>query len=124
MQSTKAAHVVRLIAISALASGIAACGSVPKPDAELATARSAISGAEQAGASETAGALLQRAQRSLEKAEAAARDDNNLEARRMAELAAADAELAESRAELARTRESAREVQQSLETLRAETRRP
>lgn len=124
MHSTRAAHAVRLLAISALAFGIAACGSVPQPDAELALARSAISGAEQAGATESVGAILQRAQRSLQQADAAARADNNLQARRLAELAAADAELAESRAGLVRTRDSAREVQQSLETLRAETRRP
>ncbi len=113
----------RIAALLATAVALTACGSVPKPESEVSSARTSIEGARQAGASEFAAVPLQRAREELDRAEQAMRDEEYLEARQSAERASADAELAQAQAEKAKAQKAAMEVQQSLDTLRQESRR-
>lgn len=118
----KSCRLVSAPLLLALTFGLTACASVPKPEAEIAVARTAIQGATQADAGKFANASLQRARESLERAERAVNDDEFGEARRLAERAAADAQLAESEAELVKTRQALSEVEKGIETLRREGR--
>ncbi len=102
---------------------LGACGSVPKPTAEIASARTTLDSARQAGASEVAPVALDRARLQLEQAEQAMANDDNEQARRLAELAAVNAELARVEAEQSRTESAAAELQAGIATLREELNR-
>jgi hypothetical protein len=106
---------------SALA--LAGCASVPPPEAQLSAADLALRKAEQADAAHHAPLEMRVARDQLEQARLAARDERNLEARRLAESAAVDAELAESKARAARARGAEQEIRQDIESLRAEAQR-
>lgn len=108
----------RLVLGALLAGLLAACSSVPRPTTEISAARTSIDSATQAGAADTA--ALARARDSLAAAELAAAKDDNLNARRLAELAKADAQLAETRAEAERSEQAALELETSLDSLRRE----
>ncbi|MGQ9364712.1 DUF4398 domain-containing protein [Azospirillum sp. ST 5-10] len=96
------------LAATLLSLGLAACaGGPPPPTAEMGAAEQAIDTAERAGALEHAPVELQSARDKLAAADAAMRDDERGEARRLAEQARADAELAAVRAEQAAAREAA-----------------
>ncbi len=119
---TKSCRLASAPLLLALTFGLAACSSVPKPEAELAVARNAVQGANQADAGKFANTSLQRARESLERAERAVNDDEFGDARRLAERATADAQLAESEAELVKARQALSEVEKGIETLRREGR--
>lgn len=110
-----------LMFVAAVALG--ACGSVPKPTAEMASARTTMDSARQAGAGEVAPLALDRARLQLEQAEQASADGDNEKARRLAELAAVNAELARVEAEQARTESAAAELQAGIATLKKEINR-
>jgi hypothetical protein len=100
--------------------GLAACASGPAPDAEMAAAELALDQAEDADAAARAPAPYALARDKLERARAAMADGENVEARRLAEQALADAQLAQAAARSEIARQNATELRQSIETLREE----
>lgn len=103
---------------------LGACASKsPMPVGAMATARSAITQAESAGAAQSAPVELLAARDKLVRAEAAIREERFAAASMLAEKAAADAELAERKTRAAKAQEAARELQRSNETLESETKR-
>jgi Domain of unknown function (DUF4398) len=77
---------------------LAACGGVPAPEAEMSAAQTAVTGAEEAGAAEYAPSDLDRARDKLIRAQSAMQEEENDEARRLAEQALVDARVAEAKA--------------------------
>src|SRR5262245_3978018 len=77
---------------------LAACSSVPVPTGEMSAAQTAVTAAEQADAAKFAPSDLDRARDKLIRAQAAVQDENNDEARRLAEEALVDARVAEAKA--------------------------
>jgi hypothetical protein len=107
-----------------LAAGLAlACASVPRPEAELSAADLALRKAEQADAAHHAPLEMRKARDQYDAARRAVEDEDNLEARRLAEEAAVEAQLAESKARAARARTAADEIRADVEALRAEAQR-
>ncbi len=91
--------------------GLAACaGSVPPPTAQLGASAQAIQQAERAGALQHAPAEFQSAREKLAAADAAMREDERTQARRLAEQAQADAELATVRSQRATAQQAASAV--------------
>jgi hypothetical protein len=119
MNTFRPSTLIPMAAVAVLAS----CASVPPPTAELATGRSAIDSAQQAGAPQFAPVELALARSKLESAESAMRAGRHDEARRFAEAAAVDASLAQARADSARARVAAQQVDDSIRTLRSELER-
>jgi len=93
------------------------------PVAELATARASIAQAESAGATQSAPVELLAARDKLSRAEAAVRDEQFEQGRRLATLAEADAELAERKSRVAKAQSAATELQRSNDLLRKELER-
>jgi hypothetical protein len=104
------------IALTALA----ACSSTPPPVAEISAAQTAVTSAEQADAVQHAPADLDRARDKLIRAQAAMQQDDNQEARRLAEQASADARLAEATARADLARQNADKVQSGIDQLRSQ----
>lgn len=104
--------------------GLAACAGDPAPDAEMARAELAVSQAEDADAGTHAPGPYALAQDKLERARGAVADGDNVEARRLAEQAAADAELAEAQARSEVARQNAAELRANIGTLREELEAP
>jgi Domain of unknown function (DUF4398) len=77
---------------------LAACGGAPAPVAEMSAAQTAVTSAEEAEAAEYAPSDLDRARDKLIRAQAAMQEEDNQEARRLAEQALVDARLAEAKA--------------------------
>lgn len=103
-----------------VAVGLAACASDPVPEAELAAAEVAVDQAEQANAPAQAPGPYELARDKLERARDAMADDENAEARRLAEQALVDAQLAEAQARSEVARQNAAELRASIETLQDE----
>ena len=110
----------RVIVLSGLVIGLAACASDPAPEAELAAAEVAVDDAEEANAPAQASGPYELARDKLERAREAMEDGENLEARRLAEQALADAQLAEAQARSEVARQNAEELGASIETLQDE----
>jgi hypothetical protein len=106
-----------------LATQLGACRSVPQPVAEMASARTAISGVRGTGAADLAPVEMDRATTKLARAEAAMKAERYDEARRLAEEARADAELASTLASAIQAERSADELAASIEMLRREIER-
>jgi hypothetical protein len=77
---------------------LAGCGGVPAPEAEMSAAQTAVTGAEEADAAKYAPSDLDRARDKLMRAQAAMQEEENEEARRLAEEALVDARAAEAKA--------------------------
>lgn len=105
---------------------LAGCGS-SAPSAlmvsQIAEARATVARATEAGARDHAPILLRDAESKIEQAEALHRRRGGTTSRQLLEAARADAELAEQTARAARAQASAREIQESIQTLREETAR-
>jgi hypothetical protein len=99
---------------------LAACGSVPPPQEQLAVAELAIRAAGEAEAGARAAAPLRQAHDKLEQARAALQAKDHLAARRLAEQALAVAQRAEAEARAAVAGESLEEMQRDIEALRRE----
>jgi hypothetical protein len=99
---------------------LAACASAPPPTEQLAAGKSAVQAAQLAGASEHAPVALAQAASKLRAAETAMREEQFVEARRLAQEATVDAELAQALAGSARAQHSAQQVDQSIRALRSE----
>lgn len=96
------------------------CASAP-PKEELSQAEIAIQDAERAGASQYEPQLLSSAREKLNRANKDVADEENDEARRMAEEALAEAVLASAKAEAAKQAEQADEMKKAIEALKQET---
>jgi hypothetical protein len=109
-----AALMVLLLAV------LTGCAGHPVPRENLARAETGIDNARQAGALTDAPVELRRAQEKLDAARAAARNDENQRAARLANEAQVDAELAQQKAISARSQRSLAEIRQGINTLRQE----
>ena len=98
----------------------AACSSVPEPVAELASARTAVRSVQDTDAQSLTPVLLDRAKTKLDRAEAAMRDKQYAEARRLAEESLADAQLARAQADAIVAQRNADELDASIKMLRSE----
>ena len=110
----------RFVLVLLLATGLGACASVPPPESQMGKADLALRKAEQADAAHFAPLEMRTARTKLEAARAAMREDQNLEARRLAEQAKLDATLAEATAQTAQRREATDTIRADIEALRAE----
>ena len=96
---------------------MAACSSVPKPVAEVASAQTAIDGAVKIEASEYAAVELDRAQNKLVRAKEEMKKENNNEARRLAEEAFAEAEYANAKTVSTRINASTKQMEDGVRIL-------
>jgi hypothetical protein len=110
-------------ASGALLIGLTACASVPPPTEQMAVARTSVSQAQTATATEHAPLELRTAQSKLDQAEAAMRSEDYLKAKRLAEQAEVDAKLAWARAETAKTKKAVEELEAGIRTLHQELQR-
>jgi Domain of unknown function (DUF4398) len=101
--------------------GLVGCSSTPAPVGEISAAQTAVTSAEQADASQHAPADLDRARDKLLRAQAAMQQEENVEARRLAEQALVDARLAESKSRADVAQQNADKVQSRIDQLRAAT---
>lgn len=99
---------------------ITGCAGTDKADADIARAKVRVEQAQQGGAGQFAAAELQASVDNLRKAEAAAADGDEDEARQLAKRAELDADVAEAKASRAKADAAAREVQSGTDTLREE----
>jgi len=113
----------RFVLVLLLAAGLGACASVPPPKLEMGKADLALRKAEQADAAHFAPLEMRTARSKLEAARAALREEDNLEARRLAEQAKLDATLAEATAQAAQRQEARDTIRADIEALRAEAER-
>lgn len=113
----------RFVLVLLLAAGLGACASVPPPESEMGKADLALRKAEQADAAHFAPLEMRTARTKLEAARAAMREEDNLEARRLAEQAKLDALLAEATAQAAQRQEARDTIRADIEALRAEAER-
>ena len=111
-------------AFGALFLGACATNMGSAPVAELTTARAAITQAEAAGAGQLAPVELLAARGKMVQADAAVRAEQFLQARDLAEQAAADGALAERKARAARARMAAVELERGNAALKQEIGRP
>jgi flagellin-specific chaperone FliS len=106
--------------IAAALVALAACSSTPEPVAEMASARTAVRSVEDTSASKLAPVLLDRAKSKLQRAEAAMKDEQYDEARRLAEESLADAQLARAQSDALAAQRNANELEESIRVLRSE----
>ena len=112
-------HRITLLAVCSLVLFTEGCSSsVPKPVVQMASAETAISGAESTGASEYAPVELDRATTKLQRAKESVKKKNHVEATRYAEEALADANLARTKADASKTKRAAGEMEDSINLLR------
>ncbi|MCK5524441.1 MAG: DUF4398 domain-containing protein [Thiomargarita sp.] len=102
---------------------ISGCSAVKPPTEKIANAELAISRAQDSNAKTLAPIELRQAEDNLQKAKAAMKTEELEKARRFAEKALLDATLAETKAESETARQAAKQMRESIETLRQETRR-
>ncbi len=105
------------IVILAALLGLTGCGA-PKPIADMASAKTAISFALTEDAETYAPVELDRARSKLKRAERAAAAGDNEEARRLAKEAQADAILAWAKADSEKTKIAVKELEASIQRLR------
>lgn len=101
---------------------VAGCGT-PPPTEKVEVAEAAVRQADTRGASEDAALELRMARDKLARAQTAMEDERYVDARRLAEQAQVDALLAEAKSQSVAALESAREMRDSIESLRGEAQR-
>jgi Domain of unknown function (DUF4398) len=100
---------------------LAAAGCATKPPTEkVEVAEAAVQSADTRGAAEDAPLELRLAREKLERARTAMAKEEYVTARRLAEQAQVDAQLAEAKAQSSAALNSAREMRDSIESLRDE----
>jgi|GEM_PF-1356093 len=100
---------------------VAGCSTTAAPNEQLGISRTTIEGAQSAGASDPSSDMaLALAREKLAQADAAARANDTLKARRLAEQAEVDALVARSKSSADKSRKAAAELDASLATLREE----
>jgi hypothetical protein len=111
----------KTLALAAVTCLAAACGGTPeRPVEDLARAEAGIRQAEQGGAERYGAMELQSARDKLERARAAADDEEMAEAERLAEEAALDADLAAAKTRSRKAEAAVRQVEDSIAMLREE----
>jgi hypothetical protein len=113
----------RFVLVLLLTAGLGACASIPPPESQMGKADLALRKAEQADAAHFAPLEMRTARTKLEAARVAMRDEDNLEARRLAEQAKLDALLAEATAQAAQRQEATDTIRADIDALRAEAER-
>lgn len=108
-----------LVACAALA--LAACASVPEPKEQMAVANASVD--QAAGNATEAPAELSTARDKLTRANAAMARKDYVQARQLADEAAADAALAQATARTARSSRALTEVRESIRQLQAQLNR-
>ena len=108
-----------LLSVALVAAG---CAGTP-PTEKVEVAEAAVQQADTSGAAEQAALELRLAREKLERARVAMADERYVAARRLAEQAQVDALLAEAKAQSAEALERAREMRDSIESLRGEAER-
>ena len=112
-----------LVALTALAAGVGCATQPPRETTdELARAQALVGEAEQSGAQQYAAADLQEARDKLQQANQEL-TKNPVEAQHLAMMSELDAQLATARASDSKAQQSVHDLNQSLDTLRSETRR-
>lgn len=101
----------------------AGCAGTPPPTEKVEVAEAAVRQADTRGAADAAALELRLARDKLERARIAMAEERYVTARRLAEQAQVDALLAEAKAQSAAALASAREMQDSIESLRGEAQR-
>jgi hypothetical protein len=101
---------------------VAGCGT-PPPTEKVEVAEAAVRQADTRGAGEDAALELRLARDKLARAQLAMEDERYVDARRLAEQAQVDALLAEAKAQSAAALQSARDMRDSIESLRGEAQR-
>jgi hypothetical protein len=114
------AHGRSLLFVTLVAVG---CAGTPPPTEKVEVAEAAVRQADTRGAAEAAALELRLARDKLERARVAMAEERYVAARRLAEQAQVDAQLAEAKAQSAAALTSAREMQDSIESLRGEAER-
>ena len=115
--STKSRQLM-LVAIFSQVLLAAGCSSAPKPIGQLASANTAISGAETSEAIKYAPVELDRAKNKMQQANAAVKKDNNAEATRYADESLANANLAKAKADASKAQIAAATMEESINLLR------
>lgn len=98
------------------------CASAP-PKETISQAETAIQNADRAGASQYEPQLISSARTKLDRAHKHMHEDENDEARRLAEEALAEAVLANAKAEAAKQAKQANDMKKAIEALKQETSR-
>lgn len=111
----------RAVLVTGVALALAACASTPEPKEQMAVANSAVD--QASGNAAEAPAELTMARDKLARANVAMARKDYVEARRLADEAAADAALAQATARSARASRALTEVRQSIEQLQAQINR-
>ncbi|HBR98015.1 MAG TPA: hypothetical protein DD979_11650 [Gammaproteobacteria bacterium] len=111
---------IKTCAIGLIATGLAACSSMPAPTTEVALSESAVKDAEVAGAREYAPLELRRANEKLSQARKAMEEKEFEEAKLYAEQALVDAELAEAKSYSGKSDVAVRELRDSIALMRQE----
>jgi len=111
-----------VFATSAALMAVVGCAA-QRPVPELASAKTLISQAEQAGATQFASADLESARSKVRQADDQAHDNNTVVAIRLANEASADAEVALARTRAIKAEQSAHDVNAGTQSLRNETSR-
>jgi len=106
-----------------LVASVAACGSAPKPKAELALSKAALNNAEQAGAREHAPVLLRKARDKHSTAMRAYDKENMTTAKRLAQQALVDAEAAQAKANAQKSLVALQELREGIDLMRTEINR-
>lgn len=106
-----------------LVASLAACGSAPKPKAEMALSKAALNSAEQAGAREHAPVYLRKARDKHAAAQAAYAKDSMTTAKRMAQQALVDAEVAQAKANHQKSLVALQELREGIDVMRTEIKR-
>lgn len=109
-------------ALASLLLFLTACASAP-PKEELSTADAAIQDADRAGAAQYEPELLSSARTKLNRANKDVANEENDDARRMAEEARAEAILASAKTEALKQDKQVNEMQKAIEALKQETSR-
>lgn len=111
-----------LAALASLLMFLTSCGSMPPTDT-LSKAEFAIQDANRNGASQYEPQLLNSASNKLKHANMAVDDDENDEARRLAQEAMAEAMLANAKSKAAKQAKEVDEMKKAIEALQEETSR-
>jgi flagellar motility protein MotE (MotC chaperone) len=111
----------RRVFVAAAVIALAACASAPEPKEQMAVANSAVDSAT--GNAAEAPAELSTARDKLARANVAMARKDYVEARRLADEAAADAALAQATARTARSSRALTEVRESIQQLQTQLNR-
>jgi len=103
-----------------LVASLAACGSAPKPKAEMALSKSAVNNAELAGAREYAPVYLRKARDKQARAQSAYDKERMTAAKRLSQQALVDAEVAQAKANSQKSLVALQELREGIDLMRTE----